>query len=78
MRYKIEVTKHFEKDFRKLSPEVMRRIRDKILELKVNPHIHKLLTGQLYGLRSMRVREYRVLYVIDEINKKSNLSSCSS
>ncbi|MEM4141376.1 MAG: type II toxin-antitoxin system RelE/ParE family toxin [Nitrososphaeria archaeon] len=71
--YDIEVTKHFERLFKKLNPEIMKRTRENILELKFNPYAHKLLTGQLSGLRSMRVGDYRILYVVNEENKKVTL-----
>jgi len=45
MQYEIEVTKHFERLLRKLDPEVMKRIRDKILELKIDPYASKPLIG---------------------------------
>jgi mRNA-degrading endonuclease RelE of RelBE toxin-antitoxin system len=38
MRYEIEVTKHFERLLRKLDIEIIKRIRDKILELKTDPY----------------------------------------
>ncbi|MEM1986543.1 MAG: hypothetical protein QXQ24_07395 [Nitrososphaeria archaeon] len=63
--YDIEVTKHFERLFRKLSPEIMKRIRENILELKFNPYTRTLLTGQLSGLRSIRVGDYRIPYVVN-------------
>lgn len=71
--YDIEVTGHFERVFRKLNPETARRIRDKILELRINPYANKPLTGPLSGLRSMRIGDYRVLYVVDEENRKVTL-----
>jgi mRNA-degrading endonuclease RelE of RelBE toxin-antitoxin system len=55
MQYEIEVTKHFERLLRKLDIEIIKRIRDKILELKTDPYANKPLVGQLSGLRSMRV-----------------------
>ncbi|MEM2087526.1 MAG: type II toxin-antitoxin system RelE/ParE family toxin [Thermoproteota archaeon] len=71
--YNIEVTRHFERVFRKLNPETARRIRGKILELRINPYANKPLTGQLSGLRTMRIGDYRVLYIVDEENKKVTL-----
>ncbi|MEM3571004.1 MAG: type II toxin-antitoxin system RelE/ParE family toxin [Candidatus Bathyarchaeia archaeon] len=71
MLYEIELTKHFERLFRKLNSEVMKRIRDKILELNVNLYIHKSLMGQLYGSRS--IGDYRILYAVDEENKKVHI-----
>ncbi len=55
-QYEIEVTRHFERLFRKLNPGTARKIRDKILELRINPYTNKPLTGQLSGLRSMSWR----------------------
>ncbi|MEM2550466.1 MAG: type II toxin-antitoxin system RelE/ParE family toxin [Nitrososphaerota archaeon] len=72
-RYEIEVTRHFERLFRKFNPETARKIRDKILELRINPYANKPLTGQLSGLRSMRIGDYRVLYVVNAKNKKYHL-----
>ncbi|MCX8182910.1 MAG: type II toxin-antitoxin system RelE/ParE family toxin [Crenarchaeota archaeon] len=72
-RYELEVTRHFERLFRKLNPETARRIRDRILELRTNPYANKPLTGQLSGLRSLRIGDHRVLYIVDEENKKVTL-----
>ena len=71
MRYEIEVTKHFERLLRKLDIEIIKRIRDKILELKTDPYANKPLVGQLSGLRSMRVGDCRILYMMKK--KKSIL-----
>ena len=57
-------TPKFEKNFRKLKPEIQRRISEQILILEVQPHSGKSLHGQLKGLFSLRVAEYRVIYEI--------------
>jgi len=65
-KYRLELTPRFDKDLHKLPRQVMSRIAENIEELKVNPHSFRRLHGELEGLYSMRVGDYRVIYMVDE------------
>ena len=47
-----------------------RRVDRAIMQLVKNPFIGKPLRGELVGLWSLRVGDYRVIYLIDEGEKK--------
>ncbi|MCD6536342.1 MAG: type II toxin-antitoxin system RelE/ParE family toxin [Thaumarchaeota archaeon] len=68
-KYKIQVTRRFEKDFRKLDREIKRRADSIIRRLEAEPFIGKPLRGELEGKRSLRIGNYRIIYKIDEKNK---------
>ena len=46
-----------------------RRIDAAIKKLETNPYVGKTLRGELMGKRSLRVGDYRVIYMIDEPQK---------
>ena len=50
----------------KLHPENKRMIKQVLIELQENPHIGKDLQEDLAGFKSLRLRQYRVIYNIDE------------
>ena len=62
--YEIKYTNKFERRFRELDSVVRRRIFDKIKLLRENPFMGKALLGDLRGIYSLRVGDYRVLYTI--------------
>ena len=63
---RILTTRRFERDFRKLPREVKRRLDEAIRVLAENPYVGKRLRGELLGRRSLRVGNYRVVYLVDE------------
>jgi len=44
----------------------MNRIAESVEDLKVRPHSFKRLHGELKGLYSMRVGDYRIIFTVDE------------
>ena len=66
MRYKLLSTKSFEKGFRKLSLDVRRKVDWKIRQLEGNPHLGRPLHGDLKGRCSLRIGDYRVIYMVNE------------
>lgn len=62
----MKATPRFIKSLHKLDTLIKRRILDKASELAANPHAGKMLKGELRGLLSMRVGDYRVIYLINE------------
>jgi len=65
-RYQIVHTPRFERNFKKLSFELQRRIAENVLLLEADPGVGKSLHGELKGLFSLRVGRYRVVYEIQE------------
>jgi mRNA interferase RelE/StbE len=65
-KYSVVQTPKFERNFRKLRSELQRRISDQILTLEDQPLSGKPLHGQLKGLFSLRVGEYRIVYEIQQ------------
>lgn len=69
MSYRLEASRRFEKDFRKLPADVKRRIDREIRALENDPYLGKRLRGVLEGTLSFRVGDYRVLYSVNESEK---------
>jgi|CXWL01.1.fsa_nt_gi mRNA interferase RelE/StbE len=55
-----------EEDLRKISPEILRRVRSGIeKKLMTLPHVFgKNLRGSLFGFRSLRIGDYRIIFEI--------------
>lgn len=62
----VKATPRFIKSLGKLDKIVKRRILSKVSELADEPYEGKSLKGELSGLFSLRVGDYRVIYWIDE------------
>jgi len=65
-KFKLEFTLRFRKSFMKLSREVQLRIIREVRVLKVNPYVGKSLKGPWKGVYSMKIGDYRVLYLVEE------------
>ena len=66
MIYSIIIERPAEKFIKKLDKQEQTRLLKKIEDLRVKPYLGKMLTGQLAGIRSLRVGDYRVLYSVKE------------
>ncbi len=64
--YSLTASKEFQKNLERLEKQVNKRIVRSIEDLPQNPFLGKPLRGELKGLYSLRVGEYRVIYSIDE------------
>lgn len=62
----VKATPRFVKSFDKLDVVIKRRVVDKANELASDPYEGKALRGELKGLFSRRVGNYRVIYWINE------------
>ena len=62
----VNATPRFVKSLDKLDAVVKRRILGKASELADDPYAGKMLRGELSGLFSLRVGDYRIIYWIDE------------
>ena len=67
-RYTVKVTRRFEINFRKLDIQLKRRS-----DSTISPHLGKPLRGELSGKRSLRIGDYRIIYIIDEHEKTVTL-----
>jgi len=65
-KYRLELTPRFDKELHKLPTHIIRRIAGNVEDLKVRPYSFKRLHGELEGLYSMRVGDYRLIFTIDE------------
>ena len=63
-RYELRLTSHFDRNFRQLDEKSQLRAAREILKLESDPLIGKALHGELKGLRSLRIGDYRVIYEI--------------
>jgi mRNA interferase RelE/StbE len=63
--YRILVTNRFEKDFKKLPKGVQNRISEILALLERNPFAFEVLSGELRGMRKVRIGDYRIIYRID-------------
>ena len=50
----------------KLHPENKKLIKQTLVELRQNPHSGKDLQEELAGFKSLRLKQYRIIYNIDE------------
>jgi mRNA interferase RelE/StbE len=64
--YSIRIKQSALKEIQKLDKPNRQRLIEAIDNLAGNPHVGKLLKGDLSGLRRIRVGTYRVIYEINE------------
>ncbi len=80
MTWTIVTKEEFEHQFRDLTKKdkpLAERLAKAILKLEENPYLGKPLSYDLSGLRSLRVGKYRILYEINENEKKVILRAVS-
>ena len=70
MSYRLETTRKFEKDFRKLASDLKRRVDKQVRMLETQPRAGKRLRGEFEGSYSLRLGDYRVIYWVDEAAKR--------
>ena len=66
MPYSLKIKQSAFKELQKLDKKERTRIISAIDQLTENPHIGKVLKGELTGLRRIRSGNYRVIYEIKE------------
>lgn len=66
VRYSLKIKRSALKELQKIDKQDRLRIVEGIDKLRENPHIGKLLKGELSGLRRLRVGSWRVVYEINE------------
>ena len=68
-KYKLQVSTIFEKAFRKYDIPTKQKLDLAIRQLEVDPYEGKTLRGNLAGKWAIRSGNYRVLYMINEVEK---------
>ncbi len=71
MSFRLETTRKFEKDFRKLAGDLKRRVDLQVKTLETQPYSGKRLRGEFEGSYSFRIGDYRVIYWVDETGKEN-------
>jgi mRNA interferase RelE/StbE len=63
---RIELSSQAEKQIRKMKAnrDLYRRVNRALDEIAINPHLGKLLNGDLRGIRACRVGDWRILYEV--------------
>jgi len=75
VKYRLELTPRFDKELHKLPKNIVNRIIDGVEDLKAHPHSFKRLHGELKGLHSMRIGDYRIIFSIDDDKERIVLLS---
>lgn len=70
MRYSLRVTNTFERQLRRLSAQDRERVWKVIEEVQASPQSYKQLSGRLSGTRSARAGTLRLVYVVDESERR--------
>lgn len=65
MSYKVLATKEFSKDFKKLNPQLHKRIKTKISELAQDATRYKKLHYDLKGSSRVRIDKLRIIFSYD-------------
>jgi len=63
--YKLRIPEYLVKFIRELHPELKKKIRGSLKIITKNPDSGKPLKDELAGLRSIRVRRFRIIYRIE-------------
>jgi len=70
MNFRLETTRKFEKDFRKLAAGLKHRVDQQIKTLETQPYSGKGLRGEFEGSYSFRIGDYRIFYWVDEAERR--------
>ena len=68
IRWKIQFTPESSRLLSKLHPENKKMIKQAVNDLRKNPYAGKDLQEELFGFKSFRSKQYRIIYKIE--NKK--------
>ena len=66
----VVLSKNARKDFEHLSKPEQAKVRKKLLFLEQTPNVGKKLSGDLEGVRSLRAWPYRIIYEINNKEKR--------
>jgi len=66
----VVLSKNAQKEYERLPNSVQVKIKKKLKTLETNPYSSKKLTGEFKGMYSLRAWPYRILYEINETEKR--------
>jgi len=70
MNYRVEFEKRAARQYKRLDPQIRKKVCSKVNSLREDPDRYPLLSGNLAGLRKMIVTtpagEYRLVFTVDE------------
>lgn len=64
--YKLRVPDYLVKDIRSLHPDIKKRVKNALKIITEEPYAGKALKNELEGLRSFRIKKYRIIYQVQE------------
>ena len=64
--YKLRIPDFLASDIRSLHPDIKKKLKHALKIIMEDPFSGKALKEELYGLRSFRVKRYRIIYQISE------------
>ena len=65
-KWKMRFTPESSRILSKLHPENKKLIKQALTELRLNPHVGKDLQEELSGFKALRLKQYRIIYNINE------------
>jgi mRNA-degrading endonuclease RelE of RelBE toxin-antitoxin system len=65
-KWKMRFTSESSRLVSKIHPENKKLIKQALIELRQNPHMGKDLQEELSGLKSLGLKQYRIIYYINE------------
>ena len=70
MPYETALTRNFLKELKKLPEDVKGKVLGAVDEIAANPFLGVKLRGELEGRWRWRIGKYRIIYIIDEPQKR--------
>lgn len=68
------LSKVAKKQYDHLPPPEQKKVKKKLLSLEINPLAGKKLSGELSLYRSLRIWPYRIIYTLNEKEKRVEIS----
>lgn len=70
--YKLRIPDYLVKDLRSLHPDIKKKIKSALKMISEDPCVGKALKDELEGLKSYRVKRFRIIYQIEK-DKEINI-----
>lgn len=67
--YRVKLTPTAAKIFNRLHPDIKEQLKSTLKALYDTPHMGKALQDKLIDFRSLKMKRYRAIYQIDDLNK---------
>lgn len=71
---KVILSHNAKKQYDHLPPQEKKKVKKKLISLETNPLSGKKLSGELEIYRSLRVWPYRIVYSVNEVEKRIEVS----